>query len=66
MKVLLDIGHPKDVNVFKDVIKELQRRGHEVQVFARAKENTQRMLKDLGINYHLCPYYSNIGGKALG
>lgn len=66
MKVLLDIGHPKDVNVFKDVIKELQLRGHEVQVFARAKENTQRMLKDLGINYHLCPYYSNIGGKAFG
>lgn len=66
MKVLLDIGHPKDVNVFKDVIKELQHRGHEVQVFARAKENTQKMLKDLGIDYHLCPYYSNIGGKAFG
>ncbi|MBZ4646303.1 MAG: hypothetical protein JG777_1792 [Clostridia bacterium] len=66
MKVLLDIGHPKDVNVFKDVIKELQRRGHDVQVFARAKENTQRMLKDLGIDYHLCPYYSNILGKAFG
>jgi hypothetical protein len=66
MKVLLDIGHPKDVNVFKDVIAELQDKGHEVKVFARAKENTRRMLEDLGIDYHLCPYYSNIGGKALG
>jgi predicted glycosyltransferase len=66
MKVLLDVGHPKDVNVFKDVISELQHRGHQVMVFARAKENTRRMLEDLGIDYHLCPYYSNIGGKALG
>lgn len=66
MKVLLDIGHPKDVNVFKDVISELQSRGHEVMVFARAKENTRRMLDDHEIEYHLCPYYSNIGGKAFG
>jgi predicted glycosyltransferase len=66
MKVLLDIGHPKDVNVFKDVIRELQHKGHQVHVFARAKENTQRMLKEIGIDYYLCPYYSNIGGKAFG
>jgi predicted glycosyltransferase len=66
MKILLDIGHPKDVNVFKDVIAELQDKGHEVKVFARAKENTRRMLEDLEIDYHLCPYYSNIGGKAFG
>ena len=66
MKVLLDIGHPKDVNVFKDVISELQSRDHQVKVFARAKENTRRMLDDLEIEYHLCPYYSNIGGKAFG
>ncbi|WMW23246.1 DUF354 domain-containing protein [Methanolobus mangrovi] len=66
MKVLFDIGHPKDVNVFKGVISELNDKGHEVQVFARAKENTRRMLDDLGIEYHLCNYYSHILGKALG
>lgn len=66
MKVLFDIGHPKDVNVFKDVIYGLQSRGHEVQIFARAKENTRKMLDDLRMDYHLCPYYSNIGGKAFG
>ncbi|KXS41629.1 MAG: hypothetical protein AWU59_2007 [Methanolobus sp. T82-4] len=66
MKILLDIGHPKDVNVFKDVINELEHRNHQVKVFARAKENTQRMLNDLGIDYYLCPYYTNILGKAFG
>jgi predicted glycosyltransferase len=66
MRVLFDIGHPKDVNVFKGVISELKGKGHEVQVFARAKENTRRMLDDLGIDYHLCNYYSHILGKAFG
>lgn len=66
MKVLFDVGHPKDINVFKDVIYGLQSKGHEIQIFARAKENTRKMLDDLKMDYHLCPYYSNIGGKALG
>ena len=46
MRVLLDIGHPKDVNVFKNVIVKLQNNGHEVKIVARAKENTKKILDD--------------------
>ena len=46
MNILFDIGHPKDVNVFKNVILKLQERGHEIKIVARAKENTKRVLEE--------------------
>ena len=48
MNILFDIGHPKDVNVFKNVIWKLQERGHEIKIVARAKENTKRVLEEYG------------------
>lgn len=66
MKILLDIGHPKDLNVFKNVILELQNRGHNIKIIARAKENTKKMLEEYGFQYELGPYYKSIIGKAFG
>jgi predicted glycosyltransferase len=66
LKILLDIGHPKDVNVFKNVILSLQNRGHEIKVVARAKENTKKILGEYGFQCEFGPYYKNIVGKAFG
>ena len=66
LKILLDIGHPKDVNVFKNVILSLQKKGHEIKIFARAKENTERLLKLYGFDYELANYYNTMLGKAFG
>lgn len=66
MNILFDIGHPKDVNVFKNVIWKLQERGHEIKIVARAKENTKRVLEEYGFEYEVCRYYKTIPGKAVG
>lgn len=66
MKILLDIGHPKDVNVFRNVILSLQDRGHEVKIVARAKENTRNIINEYGFQCEYGPYYKNIVGKAFG
>jgi len=63
---MLDIGHPKDVNLFKNVILKLQENGHEIQIFARAKENTKKMLAEYGFEYKLSKHYTSMPGKALG
>lgn len=66
MNILFDIGHPKDVNVFKNVIWKLQERGHEIKIVARAKENTKRVLEEYGFEYEVCRYYKTMYGKAFG
>jgi len=66
LNVLLDIGHPKDVNVFSNVIRLLQERGHKIKIFARAKESTRKMLEENGFEYKLCKHYKTMPGKAFG
>ncbi|KKG02327.1 DUF354 domain-containing protein [Methanosarcina mazei] len=66
MNILFDIGHPKDVNVFKNVIWKLQERGHEIKIVARAKENTKRVLEEYGFEYEVCKHHKKMIGKALG
>lgn len=66
MKILLDIGHPKDVNVFKNVITLLKSHGHEIKIVARAKENTKRILTEYGFQCEFGPYYEGIVGKFFG
>ncbi|KKH38745.1 hypothetical protein DU71_13655 [Methanosarcina mazei] len=66
MRIMLDIGHPKDVNLFKNVMLKLQKHGHEIQIFARAKENTRKMLAEYGFEYKLSKHYRSMPGKAFG
>jgi predicted glycosyltransferase len=66
VKILLDIGHPKDVNVFKNVIIALQNHGHEIKIVSRAKENTKQMLNEYGFEYEECKYHEHLIGKAFG
>ena len=66
MKILLDIGHPKDVNVFSNVVLSLQNHGHDVKIVTRAKENTKNILNEYGFQCECGPYYKTIVGKAFG
>ena len=51
MKILIDIGHPAAVHLFKNLIKELSLNDHEILVTAREKDVTINLLKKYNINY---------------
>ena len=44
MKILIDMGHPGHVHLFKNFIWEMKKRGHEIKVTARDKEITLHLL----------------------
>jgi predicted glycosyltransferase len=66
LRVLFDVGHPTDVNVFRNVIKKLEQEGHLTKVTARDKENTVELLKTYGLDYEVSPHYKGMLNKALG
>lgn len=62
MKILFDINHPAHVHFFRNPIKLLIDRGHEVMVTSRDKEMALDLLEELGIpNRKL----SSLGGGGL-
>lgn len=50
-RVLVDVGHPAQVHLFRHVIGELQRRGHVTFVASREKEVTVDLLDAYGIRH---------------
>lgn len=66
LKLMVDIGHPKDINTFGNVIYLLQDHGHEVKIVARSKENIKEIIKNYGLECDFSPYYKNIVGKVFG
>ena len=51
MKVLVDIGHPAHVHLFKNIIWNLEGDGHEVKITARDKEIALYLLDAYGFKY---------------
>jgi predicted glycosyltransferase len=51
MRILVDIGHPAHVHFYKNAIKELEAKGHEILVTARDKEVTVDLLKAYDIEH---------------
>jgi hypothetical protein len=51
LRVLVDIGHPAHVHFFRNTIKELQQRGHEVMVTSRDKDVAISLLDAYGIDH---------------
>ncbi len=45
MKILIDMGHPAHVHLFKNFIWEMQKREHEIKVTARDKDVTKQLLE---------------------
>lgn len=51
MKILVDMGHPAHVHLFKNLIWELEKQGHSVQVTARDKDVVLKLLDAYKIPY---------------
>jgi len=67
MRILVGIEHPKRVHVWKNPIKKLIERGHEVKIAARDKDITLKLLNLLGFNYEVYgKNYIRLFGKAYG
>lgn len=59
MNVLVDIGHPKHVHVFKNVICELEKRGHSVRIVAKNKEVVFELLDAYNLTFDSTGEYKN-------
>ena len=66
MKVLVDLGHPKHVNMLNNTIRILEERGHTVKITSTDKENTLQKLEGYGFTYESRKHYKGFIGKAIG
>ncbi len=60
MRILIDIGHPAHVHVFKFLARELMNRGHEFHFTVRESENSGYLLEKFGYNF------TSLGKKKKG
>lgn len=51
MRILIDIGHPAHVHLFKNFVWEMEKRGHEILITARKKEISLELLDKYGFDY---------------
>jgi len=51
MRILVDIGHPAHVHLFKNLIWSLGRKGHEVKITTRDKDIALHLLNAYGLKY---------------
>jgi len=66
MRVLFNIAHPAQVHLFKNAIRILKDRGHDVEVTAVNKEVSRYLLETYGIKYKLVgESKSSLFGKAV-
>ena len=66
MRILVDMGHPTDVNLFRNVIWKLERRAHSIRIAARNKENVTDVLDGYNFEYDLGMHYKRLFAKAFG
>lgn len=51
-KILIYLGHPAHYYIYKNVIPQLKRDGHSVEVLIKKKDVLQQLLDNAGIPYH--------------
>ena len=61
MKILITVGHPAHVHFYKNFIREVQKRGHEVAVLAEKKEVSIDLLRSYNLEYTLVSEQNNRG-----
>jgi len=67
MKILIDIGHPGHVHLFKNFAKDMMAKGHEFLFTCREKEFEIELLKAEGFNYvSFGKKYTTTIGKIFG
>ncbi|MBN1272587.1 MAG: DUF354 domain-containing protein [Candidatus Aminicenantes bacterium] len=57
VKILIDIGHPAHVHLFREVINELKKNGHEIFTIVKDIQSAKQLLNHYGIDFF------DIGGK---
>ena len=67
MRIIVGIWHPAHVHFFKNMIWNLEKRGHDIQIVTRPKEVTLDLLDRYGFNYKIVGiHYKKSLAKALG
>jgi len=67
MKILIDIGHPAHVHLFKNFAKEMLIKGHQILFTCREKEFETNLLKSENFDFiSFGRKYRSIKGKAFG
>ena len=67
MKIIIDVGHPADVHLFRNFYFEMTQKGHKILFTARNKEVTYKLLDAYKINYVAYgKHYKSILGKLIG
>jgi predicted glycosyltransferase len=66
MKIVVDIGHPAHVHLFKNFVWEMQKRGHELLITTSKKDVSIQLLDAYGFDYiHLGSYGFSIAKKII-
>jgi len=66
MKILIGMMHPKHVYMFKNFIREMDERGHQIKLLSIEKDVTEYLLKQFGLPYTSIGYnFPNIYNKVL-
>ena len=67
MRILIDIGHPAHVHLFKNLAYEMKGAGHDILFTCREKEFEINLLEHYELDYRsFGKKYSSIPGKLLG
>lgn len=67
MRVLIDIGHPAHVHIFKNLAWKLQDNGHNVLFTCKDREHVMHLLKRYGFVYNnFGRHYKTMRGKLCG
>lgn len=67
MRILIDIGHPAHVHLFRNLARELIHEGSEVLFTCREKEFEKELLEHYGLPYRsLGKKYTGTAGKVFG
>jgi predicted glycosyltransferase len=64
MRIVVDIGHPAHVHLFKNFVWEMEKRGHEILITTSKKDISIQLLDAYGFEYtHLGSYGFSIARK---
>jgi len=67
MRILIDIGHPAHVHLFRNFAKEMIKRGHKVLFTCRDREFVLYLLQYYGFEYrNFGKHYKTLQGKTFG
>ena len=53
MKIMIGIGHPKQVHIWKNIIRHLMDNGHQIKILASDKDITLSLLDTFGFHYEI-------------